>query len=141
MREPKAAWLAQLRAVDAGADLRWNEAVSRWEFILTSADGVPRSQFWCQFDGPRDWATGLQPFRELDDDSMREACANLERTFIGNPFDGAGTTRREAMRRYTHNRDLQAKRFREAGELFAEYVWDHRRQLRDAGAGPLVTVA
>jgi len=135
---PKPEWVAALRALDDKADLRWNEVAGRWEFILTSADGVPRSQFWEWFDQPRDPATGRHPYRPLDDTQMRVALANLERTFVGNPYDGAGTTAREVRRRWQFNQTLLAQRYRAAGEHFADFLWDHRRQLRDAGAGPLV---
>lgn len=136
MRVPKAEWVAALKAVDPGADLRWNEAVGRWEFILTSADGVPRSQFWGRFFDqhgqrlPLDPSTGLAPFRDLDDDTMREVLANLERSFIGNRHDGAGSTRREMERRVRYNRDLLAGKYRKAGELFADMVAERGRRLR-----------
>jgi hypothetical protein len=138
--QPKPEWIAALRALDDKADLRFNHAVNRWEFILTGADMVPRSQFWCVWEGERDPVTGLKPYRPLDDAGMREALANLERTFIGNPYDGAGTTQREVKRRYRYNRDLQAQRYRERGQEYADFIWDHRRQIRDAGAGPLIPV-
>jgi len=138
--DPKPEWVAALRALDDKADLRFNYEAGRWEFLLSSADGVIRSQFWCDFSQPKDPVTGLAPYRELNDDTMREALANLERTFIGNPFNGAGTTKREVLRRYRFNRELQARRYRERGEAIADFVWDHRRQIRDAGAGPLITV-
>src|SRR5712671_2451509 len=106
----KPEWLVRLREVDPQADLRFNYLVGRWEFILSSADGVMRSQFWGRFyteapDGTRtpvpvDPVTGLAPFRDLDDAAIKEACANLERTFVANRWDGAGTTRREVLRRH-----------------------------------------
>jgi hypothetical protein len=146
MREVRPEWIAALKAVDGGAELRWNSTVGRWEFILSSADGVPRSQFWGWFyrieRGKRvpttpDPVTGLYPFRDLDDDAMREAIDNLTRSFIGNPFDGAGTTRREVMRRYRYNRELQSQKYREAGEAFADMAAERGRRLRGA---PLIHV-
>jgi len=160
MPEPKAEWLQRLRQLDDKADLRFNYEANRWEFILTCADGKPRSQFWCQFDAKRwerytdpitgvtveqqvpdrDPVTGMMPYRELNDREFAVAIANLEKSFVANPFDGAGTTRKEMLRRYHWNKAHTAKLFREAGEQFADFVWDHRRQIRDAGAGPLVQV-
>ena len=113
MREPKRTWVRALRALTGFEqdDIRYNETVGRWEFVLTCGDGVPRSQFWCVYKNPLtgepikpDPMTGLQPFRELDDETMRDALTNLESTFVANPFDGAGTTKKEVMKRIRENR-------------------------------------
>jgi hypothetical protein len=141
MPDLKPEWLAALRAVDDKADLRFNTAVNRWEFILTGADMQPRSQFWCDFDGDRDPVTGMKPYRELNDAQMRIALENLQRTFVGNPYDGEGTVQRDVGRRYFFNKYLQEQRWQQRGAEYADYIWDHRRQIRDAGAGPLITVA
>lgn len=138
MREAKPEWLAQLRALEgcAEAEIRWNQTVGRWEFILVGADGKPRSQFWGQFYDDRgrptkpDPVTGLYPFRDLDDTGMREAIANLEKTFIANRYDGAGTTRREVLRRYRFNRELMTKKFKEAGWAFADMAAERGHRLR-----------
>lgn len=156
MPDPKAEWLAALRAVDDKADLRFNYAVNRWEFLLTCADGVPRSQFWCDFTATReqrvtdsrgvvhveqvpdrDPVSGLMPYRDLTDASFREALRNLERSFVANPYDGAGTIRRQVMGNYRYNRDLHAQKGREAGHRIADWIWERRRQIRDGGAGPV----
>ncbi len=127
MREPKPSWVRALRSLTGNGtdDIRFNEALGRWEFALTSADGVMRSQFWCQFKNPLtgepiepDPFTGLQPFRELDDDGMIEALANLESTFVGNPHDGAGTTYGEVSKRIEWNRDQGRAKWRQGGEDF-----------------------
>lgn len=146
MRIPKAAWVQALKALCGNeSELRFNESVGRWEFILPSADGVPRSQFWGWFYNPRtgkriepEPETGMVPFRDLDDDAMAEALRNLERTFIGNPYDGAGTTRREMERRIRHNRDHLRRKYTQAGEAFADMAAERGRRLRGA---PLVQVA
>ncbi|HKR56930.1 MAG TPA: hypothetical protein VJS20_11575 [Gemmatimonadales bacterium] len=156
MPEPKPEWLAALKAVDDKADLRFNYAVNRWEFILTCADGTPRSQFWCQYGATRresyvdtrgvkhwqtvpdrDPVTGMLPYRELTDLSFREAMKNLERSFVGNPFDGAGTVRRQVMQAHRFNQQHKQAIFRKGGELLSDFIWEHRRQLRDGGAGPV----
>lgn len=147
-REPTPEWVAALKALcGAEADLRFNETAGRWEFILPSADGILRSQFWGRFwrpgkNGERiplkpDPETGLHAFRELDDAGMAEALQNLERTFIGNPFDGAGTTRREIERRIAFNEEHRRRKYRAAGEAFADMV--HERQYRLRGV-PLIHV-
>lgn len=162
MREVKPEWIAQLQALTGRETdtIRWNTLAQRYEFILASADGVPRSQFWCRFDATRvehrhdpvtgrswtevvpdrDPVSGLLPYRDLNDAEMRVALANLERTFVGNPFDGNGTPAREVGRRYFFNKRLTEQRWKENGERLADFVWEHRRQIRDAGAGPLVNV-
>jgi hypothetical protein len=140
VREPKPEWVAALKALcGAESELRWNDTVGRWEFRLLSADGVIRSQFWAWFFNPRtgerlepDPVTGLLPFRDLDDDAMGEALRNLERTFIGNRQDGAGTTRREMERRIGFNRELQHGKYREAGEAFADMAAERGRRIRGA---------
>jgi len=139
----KPEWIAALQALTGHETdmIRWNGLVCRYEFVMAGADGIPRSQFWADFSKPKDPETGLQPYRALTDDTMREALANLERTFVGNPFDGTGSTRREVGRRYFYNKRLQESRWKARGQEYADYIWDHRRHIRDAGAGPLVTVA
>lgn len=147
MREPKAEWVTALKALDSGADLRWNASVGRWEFILSSADGVPRSQFWGWFyqvvNGQQvpiepDPVTGLHPYRDLDDAAMAEALRNLERTFIGNPFDGAGSTRKEVRRRMRYNEAHAQRQYRAAGEAFADMAAERKHRLRGA---PIIHVA
>ena len=129
MREPKYSWVRALRALtgNEGDGIRFNEALGRWEFMLTSADGVIRSQFWCQFTNPLtgepippDPFTGLAPFRELTDESMIEVLANLESTFVGNPHDGAGTTQKQVMANITHNRAEGLRRWDQGGKDFAD---------------------
>ena len=148
MREPKASWVRALRALTGFEqdDIRYNETLSRWEFILTSGDGVPRSQFWGLFKNPLtglpvtpDPVTGLHPFRELDDEAMRDALKNLERTFVANPFDGAGSTRKEVMRRIEENRAEGQRRYRQGGEDFVDLVNDHAKRLRGATSMGVLT--
>ncbi len=122
--------------------IRFNETANRWEFQLTSADGIMRSQFWCQFKNPltgepiaQDPFTGLQPFRELDDVAMIEALANLEETFVGNRHDGGGTTRGEVQKRIDHNRAEGKRRWAQGGTDFADMTVDcggRGRRLRGA---------
>lgn len=134
MREPKPLWVHALRALTGNEldDIRWNEAVGRWEFMLTSADGIQRSQFWGHFDQDPDTFTGLHPFRELDDDGMRQALSNLECTFVGNAFDGAGTTRKEVAKRIEDNRVEGQKRWKQGGIDFGDMVNDRAKRLRGA---------
>lgn len=141
MREPRQHWVAALKAAcGSDHDLRWNDTVGRWEFIIPGADGVPRSQFWGWFytkhaDGSRtplapNPASGLHDFREMDDESMAEAIDNLTRTFLGNAFDGTGNTRREVLTRYRWNRDERKRRFDVAGQAFANHLMDNGRKIR-----------
>lgn len=138
--ELKPEWVERLRRSVPEADLRFNYVAHRWEFILPSADGIHRSQFWGRFyvtkaDGTREYlkpneVTGLHDFRDLDDAALEEACENLERTFIGNRYDGAGTTRREVRRRMRYNDELRASRYQAAGELWAEMFLDRLPRMR-----------
>lgn len=148
MREPKASWVQALRALTGFErdDIRYNETLGRWEFVLTSADGVPRSQFWGVYKNPLtgepvtpDPTTGLYPFRELDDEAMRDALKNLEMTFVANPFDGAGTTRKEVAKRIEGNREEGQRRYQQGGVDFADLVNDHAKRLRGATSVGVLT--
>lgn len=145
MREPRESWVAALRA-ECGAEsyIRWNELVGRWAFGLQNADGVVREQFFGWFTNPQtgeripaDDTTGLPPFRDLDDAAMAEVLGNLQRTFVGNPYDGAGTPRREILRRQQYNKDLRQKKYRELGDNFADRAAERGRRMRGS---PLIHV-
>ncbi len=148
MRSPKPSWVLALRALTGFErdDIRYNETLSRWEFVLTSADGVLRSQFWGVYKNPLtglpvtpDPMTGLHPFRELDDETMRDALTNLESTFVANPFDGAGSTRKEVMKRIMENRIEGQRRYKQGGEDFADMVNDRAKRLRGAKSVGVLT--
>lgn len=134
-------WLERLRRSVPGADLRFNYVAHRWEFMLPCADGVLRSQFWGRFyvnkaDGTREYlkpneVTGLHDFRDLDDAAMEEACENLEHTFIGNRYDGNGTTRREVITRHRYNTEMRARRYKAAGDLWADMFLDRLPRMRE----------
>ena len=136
----KPEWLARLREIDPLADLRFNATVGRWEFLLVSADGVLRSQFfgrfyWVRADGQRvpiqpDPETGLHPFRDLDDAAIEEVCVNLEASFIGNRYDGVRSTRQEVLRRHRSNEAMRTKFYREAGELWADMYFDRLNRIK-----------
>lgn len=139
MREPRPKWLARLRGLHgcAEASIRFNYDVGRWEFILPSADGVPRSQFWGLFKNPitgqqlePDKVTGLYPFRDLDDAGMEEAIANLEKTYVANPHDGAGSPRKEVQRRIDFNTLLRQGWRRDKANLFVDMMADRGRRMR-----------
>ncbi len=144
MREPKAMWIRALRALTGNEadNIRFNEVLWRWEFQLISADGITRSQFWCQFTNPLtgeriepDPCTGLQPFRELDDLTMVEALDNLRSTFVGNPYDGGGTTQKQVQANIDHNRAEGRRRWAQGGKDFADMTTDtagRGRRLRGA---------
>lgn len=148
MRVPKPRWVKALRALTGFEqdDIQFNEAVGRWEFVLTSADGIPRGQFWGVFRNPitgepiePDPVTGLHPFRELDDAGMREALANLEKTFVGNPYDGAGSPKKEIRRRMAQNREEGQRRYRQGGVDFADMVSERGARLRGATSVSVIT--
>ncbi len=148
MREPKPSWVRALRALTGFEqdDIRYNETLGRWEFVLTSADGIQRSQFWCVYKNPLtgepitpDPMTGLQPFRELDDEGMRDALKNLESTFVANPYDGAGSTKKEVLKRIQENRAEGQRRYKQGGDDFADMVNDRAKQLRGATSVTVLT--
>lgn len=141
MREPKPEWITALRQLTGQErdTIRFNEGVHRWEFQMVGASGELQSQFWGQYHDPRtgarllpDEETGLYGFRELDDAGMQEALRNLEMTFVGNAYDGAGTVRRQALRRMRDNRALRRKHVKEAADGFADAVLERAARLRGA---------
>lgn len=112
-----ARWLTQLRAVSPDADLRWNEQVGRYEFLIRGATGAHQSQFYGRFHDATtgqklkpDPRTGMFPFRELDDQGMNEVCRNLQQTAIWNPHDGAGTTQKQVVKNLQFNRTIEDAR-------------------------------
>lgn len=134
MREPKESWVRALRALTgcSSDDIRYNEVLGRWEFIMAGADGIPRSQFWGHFDRPIDPVSGLHPARELDDVGMLEALANLEKTFVGNRYDGAGSTRKEVEKRIKWNAAERKRRYDQHGTDFADLAAERGHRLRGA---------
>jgi hypothetical protein len=135
VREPKASWVLALRALTGNEfdEIRWNTALGLWEFRLAGADGIQRSQFYGHFDKPVDPATGLHPFRELDDDGMRVVLANLESSFIGNRVHQSDTTEKELRKRMRALKAEGQKRYKAAGEAFADMASERAHRLRGAG--------
>ncbi len=139
MRAPKPEWLRRLRDATGSqeSDIRFNEAVSRWEFLVPAAAGGLESQFFGWFVEPADPVTGLYEFRDLDEQAMTEILDSLTTTRLDNRFDGAGNTRKEMLRRYRGNKEAGRKHYRERGELLADMVQDRARRLR---GDPLIVV-
>ena len=132
MREPKRRWVEALRRLcgDERCYIKYNELIGRWQFGMPSADGVMREQSWCRFDQTVDPISGLHPFRELDDVTMVEALDNLTKTFVANPYDGAGTPKAEIWRRMEYNADVDRKRYKQGGEDFAYLAAHEGRRPR-----------
>ena len=95
-----------------------------------SADGITRSQFWGHFGQAIDPISGLHPYRELDDVAMLDALDNLERTFVANAFDGAGTTTKEVLQRMEYNAEVDRQRYKQGGENFAYLAAHEGRRPR-----------
>lgn len=122
-------FVAQLRATfGAGHDVRWNEAVSRWEIISPSADGKPCSQFWGWFYDPvtrqrlePDPVTGLLPFRDLDATAQGEILRNMEASFIGHPEEG-GSWHQRYRTRTRFNQALHRAKVRQRAVNFADMI-------------------
>jgi hypothetical protein len=129
-REAPAGFVAELkRRCGTDWDVRWNDELHRWEFTSLSAAGRPVSQFWGWFKNPLtgepippDPVTGLAPFRDLDATAQVEALQNLERSFLGNREDGAGTWVKQFQARHRFNESLKAASRRERAEGFATLI-------------------
>jgi hypothetical protein len=107
-------------------DLRWNDALSRWELISDSLGGQPVSQFWGWFVDPStgqrlapDPVTGLYPFRDLDASGQLALLENLERGF---QLRGANSWRQKIAQRSQWNRSEQAKRITQRAQTFADLI-------------------
>lgn len=129
-RQPPAEFRAELkRRFGTEYDVRWNDAVSRWEFITPSVAGVPVSQFLGWKKDPKtgkpldaDPVTGLYPFRDLDADAQREVLRNMERSSLINPHDGAGSWKKKVKQTMEHNRQVHRRNVRQAAEAYADAI-------------------
>lgn len=97
-------------------DVRWCAEVGRWEFLVPSATGKPVSLFWGWFQNPLtgeriapDPESGLVPFRDLDPDGQAAVFKSLDETYLGNPWDGAGTWAKHFENRRAYNAAHQQK--------------------------------
>ena len=146
---PKPEWVAELRQrYGDQVRLSWNEAVGRWSFDILCVDGVHRPQFWQWQRNAAgtplkpDPISGLLPFRDLDDASFREACRNLDKTYLAAP-GAAQTAQRHSQMMLAHNRGLRDK-VRAERQADGEYwVKDNWRRLTDApfSAGGIALVS
>lgn len=155
VREAPEGFVRQLK-MQCGSDwdVRFNTHVNRWEFLSLSAGGIQVSQFlgWTRnpLTGAKiepDPVTGLTPFRELDATAQAEILRNLERSYIGNRFDGSSGWKDHSRKVTEYNKALDANRNRKRGETFADLIKevDLRRRwkkdhVRNQGP-PLITYA
>lgn len=130
VREAPAAFVAACQHIcGAGVFWRFNEAVSRWEFVSQSAAGMPVSQFFGWFYDPKtnrpyppDPLTGLHPYRDLTPDAQTEILAALQKTYLGNPHDGAGTWNRQHAETREHNASVTRRKVRQYAALYADAI-------------------
>lgn len=146
--EPPTEFVAELRRRFSDfVDLRWNEVVSRWEFVFLSAVNRPVSQFWGWFYNPLtrerlepDPMTGLMPFRGLEPEAQAEILKNLDESFLGNRQDGAGTWEKHFDNVVEFNKQVKATSLKRRGETYAQLIKEvdlrrpwlkhHRRERR-----------
>ena len=136
MRIAKKSWIEALRRLTGNSldNIHFNEAVHRWEFTMAGADGRPRPQFWGWYSQPVDPSTGVHPFRELDDHSIKEAFRNLEKTFIGRL--GQGNTRSVLLRDFERTRDAKDKHRKGRAFDYADATLDALAHLNTPLRGP-----
>lgn len=121
-------------------DLRWNDAVQRWELISLSAANRPVSQFWGWFYDPftkakiePDPVTGLVPFRDLWHPSERaELLANLETGYRFRQGADGSNWKEHVRNRSQWNDAERKKRLKARAENFAYMIQqcDLRRPWR-----------
>lgn len=107
-------------------DVRWNDALSRWELVSDSVGGQPVSQFWGWFVDPNtgqrlapDPVTGLYPFRDLDASGQLALLANLERGF---QLRGASSWRDKIGQRTAWNATERRARVKQRAQTFADLI-------------------
>jgi hypothetical protein len=129
-------FVARMRQFPDFLGVEYNEVVGRWAFSFMSAANIPVVQFFGLEKNPLtgapiepDGASGLLPFRDLDDTACHEIIRNCERSFIGNRADGAGTWQKQIAERSEYNRGLRQESARKRGEDFAYLIqqFDLRR--------------
>jgi hypothetical protein len=107
-------------------DLRWNLAVSRWEFIFTSTANRPISTFYGWDRNPLtnkplepDVTTGLPPFRDLDINAQNEIIETGHKTYLGNRVDGSRDWKHQFAKVHQYN---DAKRKKSAATRASDFV-------------------
>lgn len=118
-------FLARMRQFPDFVECRFNDQLSRWEFVMKSAAGLDTSQFFGWDRNPLTGASiepdeyGLLPFRELTDDACQEILRSCERTFLGNRADGAGTWKEQSTRAQAFNKAIRQKSAKDRAENFS----------------------
>lgn len=114
-------------------ELRWNELVSRWEFIFTSAAGTPVSQFYGWYRNPLtgenidvDVDSMMPPFRDLTLDAIQEIIAYGEKSYLGNREDGARDWRDNFQQTMRANRDKRHKAWAARGQAYSDLIKEVR---------------
>ena len=110
-------------------DIRFNDALCRWEFVFTSAAGLPVSQFYGWEKNPltgavveADPATGLLPFRDLTPDAVAEIIKRGDESYLGNRHDGARDWRDSMQQKMRYNRDITHRNWAQRGDDFAYMI-------------------
>lgn len=118
-------------ATTFGSDYRmtWDATVGRFALHSLSAAGKPITQYWCWFYDPvtreplaPDPATGLHPYRGLDQRAQDEIVRNLQVSYIGQTGDGLTDWTRDQQARRAHNTALQQQRVRARAQQFADLI-------------------
>lgn len=145
VREAPTAFVAEMRRRFSDfRDVRWNDAINRWEFIFVSAAMKEVSQFLGWTKNPLtgetiepDPITGLRPFRDLDAEAQAFVIKSCEETFIGRRGDGSSSWREHIVKGMRHNRAVHTTRRKKEADDFAyaiqqvdlrrPWVKDHQR--------------
>ena len=126
-RIPPAEFVAQMkREFPDFVDVRFNDALSRWEFVFLSVAGREVSQFYGWDRNPltgkaleADPTSGLLPFRDLDQQAQLEIIDSCKRTYIGNRYDGAADWKGHIKTRRDHNDAVRRRSARNRAEDYA----------------------
>lgn len=131
MRQPPDAFVERLRTTFPGEGwtCSWDPDVGRWRISGLSASGSPIHQWVCWYRDATtgepiapDPATGIHPFRELDQSCQDEVIRNMQRSFVGRTGDPLKdwSLFQQANRR--HNQALMKARAKERANTFADLL-------------------
>lgn len=109
--------------------VEFNHLLHRWDFCFLSAANKPVHQFLGITNNPitgqviePDPVTGLLPFRDLTLDAQRDIIRSCEKTFVGNPYDGAGSPTKDVKKKIEKNKQHHLKKAKERGDTYADMI-------------------
>jgi hypothetical protein len=130
-RHPPQEFVRRLQSTFPGEgwDVFWEEAVGRWAIRGLSAAGKPVTQYWGWYQDATtglplapDPATGLHPYRDLDQPSQDQIIRSMQQSYVGATGYGQEDWQRYMNERRQHNKALMRQRVKDRAQRFAELI-------------------